>query len=126
VRPARAAGRERRVLSALLALLAAQLTHDENAEDHGARDVRQPDERDDPHRLDDDERQREQGHSHEEGDDRADDQDGPAGPRYGAIATMRSIGTRARSAISAGTSTTCESLSSASASRSFGSVIIFM
>ena len=40
------------------------------------------------------------------------------------IATMRSIGVRARSAISRGTCTT--GLPSRSASRSFGSVIIFM
>ena len=43
---------------------------------------------------------------------------------YGAIATIRSIGTRARSAIASGTLTT--PVPSRSASRSLGSVIIFM
>ncbi len=48
----------------------------------------------------------------------------PARPARQLIATIRSIGTRARSAISGGTLTSCTP--SRSESRSFGSVIIFM
>ena len=47
-----------------------------------------------------------------------------AGARYGVIATIRSIGTRARSASSGSTRT--RGPRSRRASRSFGSVIIFM